>query len=155
MAWGLLVSALEIGTTMLIKDALLARTSIPTVEKGLDAYALRAKAIAGNVANASTPGYRRIEVDFESQLKAVLNRSLPKGAADQAGHLPLGRPELDQIHPVAYRPEDPTRPGEINNVDIDMEMAKLAENQLMFNFGVKFITDRKGDILSAIKGAQA
>lgn len=140
---------------MFIKDTLLARTSIPSVEKGLDAYALRAKAIAGNVANASTPGYQRIEVDFESRLKAALDRNLPKGEADQAGHLPLGRPELDRVHPVAYRPLDQTKPGEINNVDIDMEMAKLAENQLMFNFGIKFINDRKSDILSAIKGAQA
>src|SRR5687767_10562529 len=105
---------------MLIKEALLARTSIPTVETGLDAYALRAKAIAGNVANASTPGYQRIEVDFESQLKAALDRKLPQGESDKPGHLLLGRPELDQVHPVAYRPADATKPGEVNNVDIDM-----------------------------------
>jgi flagellar basal-body rod protein FlgB len=47
---------------MFLKDALFARTSINTVAKSLDACALRGRAIAANLANATTPGYQRIEV---------------------------------------------------------------------------------------------
>jgi flagellar basal-body rod protein FlgB len=50
------------------------------------------------------------------------------------------------------RSQDPTLPGEINNVDVDMEAAKLAENQILFMFGIKFIQDRKADIAAAISG---
>lgn len=137
---------------MLLKDALFSRTSIPAVEKGLDAAALRSRAIASNIANVATPGYRRIEVEFESQLRAALDKRIPKGEGGKPGHLPAGRPDLEQVMPKAFRSEDPTKPGEINNVDIDMEMGKLAENQVLFNFGVKLIGARKTDIMSAIKG---
>jgi flagellar basal-body rod protein FlgB len=137
---------------MFIKDALFSRTSMPTVKKGLDAYALRAKTIASNLANVSTPGYRRIEVEFERQLRLAFDKAVPQGAGEKPGHQPLGRPDLEQVQAVGYRSQDPTLPGDINNVDIDMEMAKLAENQLMFNFGVKFINARKDDITAAIKG---
>jgi flagellar basal-body rod protein FlgB len=35
-------------------------------------------------------------------------------------------------------PLDPTLPSGVNNVDVDKEMAKLAENQIMYNFGIRF-----------------
>jgi flagellar basal-body rod protein FlgB len=137
---------------MFIKDALFSRTSIPLVGKSLDASALRSRAIAGNLANVDTPGYQRIEVAFEAALRLALDGKTPQGAADKAGHLPLGRPGLDRVEAFAYRSQDPTRPGEVNNVDVDIEMAKLAENRILFEYGVKFINLRKADITSAIKG---
>ncbi len=39
------------------------------LSKAMDAYALRQKAIAANVANLDTPGYKRKEVSFEDQLQ--------------------------------------------------------------------------------------
>jgi flagellar basal-body rod protein FlgB len=140
---------------MFLKDAVFSRTSIPAVEKSLDAAALRGRAIASNIANASTPGYQRIEVEFESRLREALDKRVPQAEGGKPGHLPAGRPDLEGVVPVAYRSTDPTRPGEVNNVDIDMEMGKLAENQLLFNYGVKLIGSRKADILSAIKGHAA
>lgn len=137
---------------MILKDVIFSRTSIETAKKGLDAAALRSRTIAANIANAQTPGYQRIEVEFESQLRKALDNRNVKGAEDQAGHMPLGRPDLSQVQAAAFRSTDPTMAGEVNNVDIDMEMAKLAENQILFQFGVKFIGARKGDIMSAIKG---
>lgn len=137
---------------MFLKEALFARTAIPALAKSLDACALRGRAIAANLANVTTPGYRRIEVSFEDRLKQALDPSKLKGAADQPGHMPIGRPDLEKVVPVAYRSEDPTLPGEINNVDVDQEAAKLAENQLLFMFGVKFIQERKADITAAISG---
>ncbi len=137
---------------MFLKGALFPRTSLPALSKSLDACALRGRAIASNLANVSTPGYQRIEVSFEERLKQALDPSKPKGVADQPGHMPLGRPDLDQVRPIAYRSQDPALPGEINNVDVDQEAAKLAENQLLFMFGVKLIQERKADISAAISG---
>jgi flagellar basal-body rod protein FlgB len=64
----------------------------------------------------------------------------------------IGRPDPERVEPFAYRSQDPTLPGEINNVDVDMEAAKLAENQLLFMYGVKFIQERKADVTAAITG---
>jgi flagellar basal-body rod protein FlgB len=137
---------------MFLKEALFSRTSIQTVAKSLDACAMRGRAIAANLANATTPGYQRIEVSFEDRLKKALDGGGLQGTADQAGHMAVGKPNPDQVQPIAFRSQDPTLPGEINNVDVDEEAAKLAENQILFNFGVKFIQERKGDISNAISG---
>jgi flagellar basal-body rod protein FlgB len=137
---------------MFLKEALFARTSIPLVAKSLDACTLRGRAIANNLANLTTPGYQRIEVAFEDKLKLALDEKRTTGAADQPGHMPVGRPDLSQVQPVAYRSQDPILPGEINNVDVDQEAAKLAENQLLYSFGIKFIQEQKAMIASAISG---
>ncbi len=137
---------------MLLKEALYSKTSIPMLSKSLDACMLRSRAIANNLANVNTPGYQRIEVEFEAKLRDVLDEKKLKGTADQADHMTLGKGELDQIQPIAYRSQDPTRPGEINNVDVDIEAAKMAENQMLYMFGVRFLQARKGDLDSAIKG---
>ena len=137
---------------MFLKDALFARTSIPAVAKSLDACVMRGRAIAANLANVTTPGYQRIEVSFEDRLKQALDEGGLRGTADQPGHMAVGKPNLDQVEPIAYRAQDPTLPGEINNVDVDEEGAKMAENQILFAYGVKFIQERKSDITNAISG---
>ena len=137
---------------MFLKEALFGNTSIPVVAKSLDACTLRGRAIASNLANITTPGYQRIEVAFEDRLKKALDEKQLVGTADQSGHMHLGKPDLDTVQAVAYRSQDPTLPGEVNNVDVDMEAAKLAENQLLYMMGIKFISDRKADISAAISG---
>lgn len=137
---------------MFLKEALFSRTSILTVAKSLDACVLRGKAIANNLANVSTPGYQRIEVAFEDRLKKALDEQQLAGSTGHPDHMQMGRLDVDRLQPVAYRSQDPTLTGEINNVDVDMEAAKLAENQLLFMFGIKFIKDQKADIAAAIAG---
>jgi len=113
---------------------------------------MRLKAISNNIANINTPGYKRIEVSFESELQKALNPNALAGARTDAKHMAIGRPDLGTIRPEAYRPNDPTLPGQVNNVDIDMEMAKLAENQILFQAGVKFLSDRTATLRAAIAG---
>jgi len=138
---------------MLTKLAILDKTSIPVASKGLDAYTHRGRAIANNIANVSTPGYRRIEVSFEAQLREAMDKELNlPGKRTNNNHFFLGRQELEHVKSEGYRVEDLTNPGEINNVDIDIEMSKLAENEIAFNFATAFIRDRSGTITEAIKG---
>ena len=46
---------------------------IQGMEKALDGSALRQKAIAANIANVDTPGYKSIEVSFAEQLGRIKN----------------------------------------------------------------------------------
>jgi flagellar basal-body rod protein FlgB len=139
------------GLSMLAKLTIFDHTSIPVAAKGLDAGTLRGKAIADNLANVTTPGFQRIEVNFEEQLRKALDKKQVAGDRTDPNHIRLGRPELDMLKPFAYRPEDPTKPGEVNNVDIDMEMSKLAENQLAYSFDARFIRSQLEKITSAGK----
>jgi flagellar basal-body rod protein FlgB len=137
---------------MIAKLTILNHTSIPVVAKGLDASTLRGRAIANNMANITTPGYQRIEVAFEEQLKKALSEEELAGFRSDPEHMRSGRPEIEMLKPVAYRSEDQTLYSEVNNVDIDEEASKLAENEIMFSFDVRFLRDRFDTITSASRG---
>jgi flagellar basal-body rod protein FlgB len=137
---------------VIFDNAISRHTSAPALWKSMDASALRQKAISDNVANVNTPGYQRIEVSFEAELRKAIDPNKLQGARTDPGHMEIGRPNLLALHPKAYRPDEQTQPGQINDVDIDMEMAKLAENQILFNADVKFLQDRVQTIRSAIQG---
>jgi flagellar basal-body rod protein FlgB len=80
--------------------------------------ARRHEALAANLANANTPGYQRVDVDFHSQLAAALG-------SDQA-------PQA--LERVTFTPEADTSAGPVqadgNTVDAESESAKLAANAL-------------------------
>ena len=126
-------------------------TNAPLLMKSLDAAMLRQRVIANNIANVNTPGYRRMEVSFEEQLREALKTGSVRGRRTHPDHMPTGRPKIQEVNAEAYHPVDPTLPSGVNNVDIDMEMAKLAENQLMFNYGVRFAKGMYTKLNSAIQ----
>jgi len=133
-----------------IRNYLFGGTTRQIVYKSLDASAMRSKVIAENLANVATPGYNRKEVNFEEQLNKVFAKKLP-GVSDQERHLEIKvGADIAKIQPKVYEPIDTSLPGEINNVDIDMEMTKLAENQMVYGFGIKFAGFNK--LNSAISG---
>ena len=121
-----------------------------TVYKSLDAGALRNRVIAQNIANVSSPGYQRKEVVFEEELKKVFEKKIP-GESTQPGHADITRgTDVSKITPKILEPVDLTKPGGVNNVDVDMEMSKLAENQILYNFSIRFAAFDKYN--SAITG---
>lgn len=122
----------------MLDKILLNKTNLPVITRAMDAAMLRSRTIANNIANVTTPGYRRVEVSFEEQLRTALDRTRLKGSKTDAQHLDLGRKNLSDVNAEAYHPYDPTQPSGVNNVDIDAEMAKLAETQIMYNYAVKF-----------------
>lgn len=136
---------------MLAQLTIMNHTSIPVIAKGLDAATLRGRSIADNMANVTTPGYQRIDVTFEQQLKNALSDEKLAGFRSDPEHLRSGRPEIEMLKPIAYRAEDPIQYSEVNNVDIDEEASKLAENELMFRFEIRFMRDRLESISTAGK----
>lgn len=121
----------------MIGKAILDRTNRTTLLKSLDAATLRNRVIANNIANTNTPGYQRVEVRFEEELRHALERTRLKGSRTDGRHLAIGRKDISRVDAQAYRPIDHTLPSGVNNVDIDNEMAKLAENQILYNFSIK------------------
>jgi len=113
---------------------------------------LRSKAIAQNIANIDVPGYKRVEVTFESDLQRALDKSKLRGTKTSDKHLDIGRKSISKVHPDSYRPQDLTNSSGVNNVDIDIENAKLAENQILFNYEVKLGGERFKAVQQAIKG---
>jgi len=99
----------------------------------LDGLAARHRSIAANLANSETPGYKRVDVAFEGQLRDALER----GASVA---------ETLEVHPIGYT--DTTRPAgpDGNNTDVDQEMAALAANTIRYEALVQALSI-KGEML--------
>ena len=119
--------------------------------KTLDARMARQRVIATNIANINTPGFHRKEVLFEDALSAAIDRSRLRGAKTNGAHLPIGRTAMGDVRHQVITPIDHTLPSGVNNVDIDHEMAQLAENQIAYNHALRFMRTAFERINSAVQ----
>jgi flagellar basal-body rod protein FlgB len=132
------------------------QTRIPLLSKALDAYALRQKAIATNIANVGTPGYRARTVQFEEELAGALTRSGMQAVTTNARHIPIKGKSLEDLRlAVSDRAGEPGAPGggTMSNVDVDQEMAELAQNQIRYRFSARLIADAFRGIQKSIRGS--
>lgn len=96
--------------------------------------------ITSNVANIETPGYKTKDISFEQQLQASMpaKNQLPMRRTD-SGHMPV-YDMTGKVQPLVQTGGD---------VDIDKQMSKLAENNLMYNAMVQLLS-RKYRTLSDV-----
>lgn len=102
------------------------------IQKSLDGSSLRHTAISSNIANENTPGYKRLDVNFQKVLADAVN-PLTDIKKTNPKHLSAVKSLDEQGLLVINREENTTMRNDGNNVDIDMETAALAENNLLFN----------------------
>lgn len=96
---------------------------------------IRQEIIADNVANVNTPNFRKSVVEFEELLARELYGEEDKKlklVRTHDKHLP---PEELPYHaePTINMDTSTIMRADDNNVDIDIEMASLAKNQLYYN----------------------
>jgi flagellar basal-body rod protein FlgB len=140
------------GGELMITDLLFDRTACPDLEKSMDVSSLRQKTLANNIANAMTPGYKAQKVEFEEEYRKSLNKNKIKGDLTDDKHISLGRKPINKVYPQVVLREDPINDTGLNNVDIDREMAEMAENSLRYEMSTKLILKRFNNIKSAIRG---
>lgn len=132
------------------------RTNIPLLGKALDAYSLRQKVIASNIANVATPGYRSQSVSFEDELSGALQGSQISGTQTSERHIPIGVPStadpIIQVSDANKGPETAPNMSGVNDVDVDNEMAELAKDQIRFRFAARMIADTFKVIQQSIRG---
>ena len=104
--------------------------------RAMTAASIRQEVIANNIANVNTPNYRKSVVDFEELLAREIYGEEPDGKLDlirtHDKHLPF-KPLDFHAEPTILQDTTHTMRVDDNNVDIDIEMATLAKNQLYYN----------------------
>lgn len=101
---------------------------VNVLDKAADASWLRQEAISNNIANATTPGYKRQDVAFESELKKALGNCTHESMDAKVGNL-----KASDLKPVAYTDYSGLSYRlDGNNVDPENENVMLAENQLKY-----------------------
>lgn len=120
---------------------------VNVLDKAADATWLRNEAISNNLSNANTPGYKRQDVAFESELKKALRssnyRSMDEKVANLKSRQLEARPYTD-YDGYSYRLDG-------NNVDPDNEGVYLAENQIRYQGLIDSINQEFTNLRTVIK----
>lgn len=134
--------------------------SSDVLQKSMEGLTARQRAIGQNVANADTPGYKRLEVGFERQLRDAIKSKQQQGddlplATSDDRHFSLGptAPGLDQVKPVVKQITDETYRNDGNNVDIEVEMSNLAEVNMRYNTMATLAKNKFDGLKSLIQNA--
>lgn len=108
------------------------------LNRSMDAASLRNEVIANNIANVDTPGFKRSEVIFEDKIRNAMNSNT--NISTDSGKLKLTnsrhiqiqddslnlQPEVRTLDDLSYRNDG-------NNVDIDVETAKMTKNKVLYD----------------------
>ena len=121
------------------------------LSKVLNVTSLRHRAVSNNISNVNTVKYKRKDVDFASYLKAAVAPPPVIGNKTNERHMPVGNPDPLAKPQIFEHDPGPNTTG-INNVDIDQEMADLAENHLMYNIGSQIISQKFRALKKSISG---
>ena len=126
-------------------------------KKLLDVYGLRAEVIADNIANVSTPNFKRSDVTFEYQLARALDSEKYDGIEAKRTdprHFPFNMPmDYSEVSPTITVDYDTNYRNDKNNVDIDKEMAEEAKNTLRYQMFSQIVNAQYRDIRRMIGNA--
>ena len=129
-------------------------TTIELLGKTLDLRAKRQGLIAANLANVETPGYTPSDISFESELKSALKKG-GSTTSPNPRHIPLKGGGTAALQLVAGQlvelPGKGTGPDG-NGVELESEMGRMAENQIMYNASVQLLTKKFEMMKQAIRG---
>jgi len=90
----------------------------------------RQKLVASNIANADTPGYKTVDIDFQSELQNATSA----------------------LKPVVTQVAGLTVKNDGNNVSLDREARLLAENALRFSIASNLLRSQLKIVRLAIEG---
>lgn len=117
--------------------------SINLKSKALDGSWLRNSLISNNLANANTPGFKRQDVDFQGVLRDFLGQGNLRMVRTNEKHMPLGQDAAEGLTFNVNKESGTSIRRDDNNVNVDIEMAELAKNQIYYNAVVDSVN---GDI---------
>jgi flagellar basal-body rod protein FlgB len=106
------------------------------LEAGLKAEALRQQAIANNVANLQTPGYRRFDVRFEEMLAKAIESG--------------GEIDEEELEAELYQPKNTAVNPNGNDVNLEKEIGELIKNNLRQKAFIRLLNKKYSQIDQAV-----
>ncbi|HSA05628.1 MAG TPA: flagellar basal body rod protein FlgB [Candidatus Gastranaerophilales bacterium] len=120
---------------------ILEKRNIEITTLAMDGLSQRHKAIASNIANADSKGYKRVELNFEDQLQKIIATDKRKEEHKinnmlNASNEPLEKGKFDMGYSdfnlqTTQAADSNFTDG--NNVNIEKEMADLTKNGMTYN----------------------
>ena len=129
--------------------------------QALSLRAERQRVIAGNIANADTPGYQARDFDFAAALRAATSTRTGSSGAALGGGIAQGVMGVMGVmggggrdHPVLRYVMPSQTSLDNNSVDMDRERSAFAENAVKYESTLRFINASVRTMLDAMKGHQ-
>ena len=118
-------------------------------EQVLSLRAQRQQLLASNIANADTPNYKAVDIDFNSAMQAALQQANPAELKlTSSSHLPnagtIGNADIKE-----RASKQNSLDG--NTVDMDIERAQFTENALQYEAAITLINNHFKNIASVIQ----
>lgn len=139
------------------------------LDTGLDFYSavlelrgIRQQLLSGDIANASTPGFKAVDLDFRDALAASVGGQPTPGGASPMVMLVSDPGQLlssdDDWPSVAAKRAVKYQTGtsvtlDGNSVDLNLEKLQAAQNGLDYEAAVSFTTQIVSMLMTAIKGS--
>jgi len=105
--------------------------------------------ISSNIANADTPGYKAKTVEFESALRDALGTNGQMSMSENNAHHIVHR-ATDPVDPEIYDDPNGVESLDGNTVDRASEMAKMAENQILYDASTEMLKRKLGMLKYAV-----
>ncbi len=115
----------------------------------------RAEVLAGNLANADTPGFKARDLDFDLALTEAAhlpeNEPMPPMTKTSARHMDIRDLPREPELTLKYRNPYQADTGNGNTVEVDSERMKMVDNTLEYQATMNFLNGRISKLLSALK----
>lgn len=125
--------------------------TMQALEASLKMREMRQEIISSNIANADTPNYKAKRVDFENALARAIdideNQTMK---SNNSKHFNVGGGGFDNLEPEIYEDPNDIVSEDGNTVDTEQEMAKMAQNKILYDATVKLMKKKLGLLKYAI-----
>ena len=123
--------------------------TIGALNTSLNLRLMNQNVISSNIANADTPGYKSQAMEFEGALRDALGTEGElKPSETSAKH--ISHHATDSVSPEIYDDPNGVESLDGNTVDRSSEMAKMAENQLLYDASAEMLKRKLGMLRYAI-----
>lgn len=113
---------------------------------------MRQELISSNIANAETPGYKAKRIGFEDALARAIDIDDSQTLnTDDEGHFNVGGGGFANLEPEVYEESNGVVSEDGNTVDREQEMARMAENKILYDASVQLLNKKLGLLKYAIQ----
>ena len=129
---------------------LIGNQSTKKLERAMDASNLRQQLLNQNLANVNTPYYKRLDVDFNSVFAQEIDKNELQLRRTHRKHYGNSFPVEGPLK--VTRETKTIERYDQNNIDVEYEMAQVAENALYFESLTTSWTKEMARVKAAIQG---
>ncbi len=127
--------------------------TIKVLASALNFRQMKQEIISSNIANADTPEYKAKRLNFEEALKRAINVDQQQNMRiDDTRHYDVGGGGFKNLQPEVINDPNGMVSEDGNTVNRDEELARLAENRVLYNAAVELLNKKLAIMKYALSG---